>query len=349
MTTSVDADFDLHHTGRSAAVTVHGDVVERFSDGGDDVVEEAPLVAAFAREHHAARVGHRAQRDVALSELALHLDADGWCLLHGGTEPSSFCGDAGIHRITYISFDIVTASVGFIKRTLDIFLALAGLIVTAPLFPLIALAIYRESPGPVFFRQRRAGRLVEVPNGEGPRRFRFEEFEMLKFRTMRVGAEKERGVVLAEENDPRITKVGRILRRLRLDELPQLVNVLRGDMSVIGPRPEQPQLIDHLSAAIPYFEERMRGVKPGITGFAQVSLGYTGRPLPGSPILAFREVLTNPFKVDEAEGALADDMRIKLLYDLAYGATLQNLADFLRMELYILFRTPWVMIRGVGR
>lgn len=227
-------------------------------------------------------------------------------------------------------------------------LAVTGLVLAAPLFPLIALAIVRESPGPVFFLQRRAGRLVEVPGVGGGRNFRFEPFDMLKFRTMRVGAERA-GAVLAAEDDPRITRVGRWLRKVRLDELPQLINVLKGDMSVIGPRPEQPQLIENLAAAIPYFEERMRGVKPGITGFAQVSLGYTGRPLPGSPILAFQNALTNPFKVEEAEGALADDMRIKLLYDLAYGATLQSLRDFLRMELYILFRTPLVMLRGLGR
>lgn len=243
----------------------------------------------------------------------------------------------------------VTDSVRIIKRALDVVLAVLGIALTAPFVPLIAAAIYLESPGPIFFKQRRAGRLVEVTGGAARRRFRFEQFEMIKFRTMRVGAEKEKGAVLAAENDPRITRVGRLLRRCRLDELPQLINVLKGDMSVIGPRPEQPQLIQHLSAAIPYFEERMRGVKPGITGFAQVSLGYTGRPPPGSPILAFREVLTNPFKVDEAEGALADDMRIKLLYDLAYGATLQSLSAFLRMELFILLRTPWVMLRGVGR
>jgi lipopolysaccharide/colanic/teichoic acid biosynthesis glycosyltransferase len=243
----------------------------------------------------------------------------------------------------------VTDSVRIIKRALDILLAVVGLILTAPLFPLIAAAIYLESPGPVMFRQRRAGRLVEVHNGPSGRRFRFEQFEMLKFRTMRVGADKERGAVVAAVDDPRITRVGGFLRRTRLDELPQLINVLRGDMSVIGPRPEQPQLIENLSAAIPYFEERMRGVKPGITGFAQVSLGYTGRPPPGSPILAFQDVLTNPFKVEEAEGALADDMRIKLLYDLAYGATLQSFSDFMRMEMFILLRTPLVMLRGLGR
>jgi lipopolysaccharide/colanic/teichoic acid biosynthesis glycosyltransferase len=251
-------------------------------------------------------------------------------------------------RATYILTRNVTDSVRIIKRALDILLAALGIALTLPFFPVIAAAIYLESPGPVFFRQKRAGRLVEVESGEG-RRFRFEQFEMLKFRTMRIGAEKEKGAVIAEENDPRITRVGRILRRCRLDELPQLFNVLKGEMSVIGPRPEQPQLIENLSAAIPYFEERMRGVKPGITGFAQVSLGYTGQPPPGSPILAFRDVLTNPFKVDEAEGALADDMRIKLLYDLAYSATLQSLSDFLRMEFYILWRTPMVMLRGVGR
>jgi len=239
--------------------------------------------------------------------------------------------------------------VRIIKRALDILLAVVGIVLTAPLIPLIAAAIYLESPGSIFFRQRRAGRLVEVRNGPGGRRFRFEQFEMIKFRTMRVGADKEKGAVLASVDDPRILRVGRFLRRTRLDELPQLFNVLKGDMSVIGPRPEQPQLIEDLSAAIPYFEERMRGVKPGITGFAQVSLGYTGRPPPGSPILAFQDVLTNPFKVEEAEGALADDMRIKLLYDLAYGATLQSFSDFLRMELFILLRTPLVMLRGVGR
>jgi lipopolysaccharide/colanic/teichoic acid biosynthesis glycosyltransferase len=240
----------------------------------------------------------------------------------------------------------VTASVRIVKRFLDIALAAVGVVLTLPFYPLIAAAIYRESPGPVFFRQRRAGRLLEGPQGQG---LRFEEFEMLKFRTMRIGAEREKGAVVASQDDPRITRVGRFLRKSRLDELPQLLNVLRGDMSVIGPRPEQPQLIQQLAAAIPYFEERMRGVKPGITGFAQISLGYTGRPPPGSPISAYADGLTNPFKLSEAEGALADDMRIKLLYDLAYTATLQSLKDFLAMELMILVRTPVVMVRGLGR
>jgi lipopolysaccharide/colanic/teichoic acid biosynthesis glycosyltransferase len=247
----------------------------------------------------------------------------------------------------------VAASVQIIKRALDILLAIVGMLLTLPLYPVIAAAIYCEGPGPVFFRQRRAGRLTEDPSkerpkGRSPRRHRFEEFSMLKFRTMHVGSDG-RGAVLAEENDPRITKVGRVLRRTRLDELPQLLNVLKGDMSIIGPRPEQPALIEDLALAIPYFEERMRGVRPGITGYAQVSLGYTGRPLPGSEIKAFEKDLTNPFKVDGADGALADDMRVKLIYDLAYTASLENLAAYVRMELYILLQTPLVMLRGLGR
>jgi lipopolysaccharide/colanic/teichoic acid biosynthesis glycosyltransferase len=243
----------------------------------------------------------------------------------------------------------VTDSVRIIKRALDILLAVMGLALTAPFLPIVALAIYVESPGPIFFRQRRAGRLVEVRNGPSGRKFFFEQFEMIKFRTMRVGAEKEKGAIIAEENDPRITRIGKLLRRVRLDELPQLFNVLKGEMSVIGPRPEQPQLIQNLSAAIPYFEERMRGVKPGITGLAQVALGYSGKPGDNSDAARFLGSLTNPFKVDGADGSLADDMRMKLLYDLAYCASLEDLHTYLRTELSIIVRTPLVMLRGLGK
>jgi lipopolysaccharide/colanic/teichoic acid biosynthesis glycosyltransferase len=166
---------------------------------------------------------------------------------------------------------------------------------------------------------------------------------------MRPDAEQLTGAVLAAENDPRITRIGRILRKTRLDELPQLWNVLKGDMSIVGPRPERPELFEHLVMAIPYFEERMRGAKPGITGFAQVSLGYTGRPLPGSPIAAYESTLTNPFKLEQTEGSAADDMRVKLLFDLAYVSALERFSTFIRMELLVLFRTPLVMLRGLGR
>ena len=171
---------------------------------------------------------------------------------------------------------------------------------------------------------------------------------MMKFRSMRMDAEKHTGPVLATEDDPRITKVGKFLRRTRLDEVPQFLNVLRGDMSLVGPRPERPELAEQLAMAIPYFEERMRDVKPGITGLAQVSLTYTGKPPPNSDVAKFESELTNPFKIEGAEDALADGMRVKLLYDLAYSAHTENLGDFLRVELAILLKTPLVMLRALG-
>ena len=235
-------------------------------------------------------------------------------------------------------------SVRFAKRAIDVIGAAAGLALTAPLMPLIAAAIYLESPGPVMFRQRRAGSLKSVTTTNGVRNLEFEEFEMHKFRTMIVDAEKKTGVVIAGADDPRITKVGKFLRKSRLDELPQFWDVLRGKMSLVGPRPERPELLQQLSYAIPLFEERMRDVKPGITGLAQISLGYTGSIPEGSEIAKLAATLQNPWDLEETKGSLADDMRIKLLYDLAYTASLERLDTFLRTELGIIFKTPLVML-----
>ncbi|HWN67615.1 MAG TPA: sugar transferase, partial [Haliangium sp.] len=172
---------------------------------------------------------------------------------------------------------------------------------------------------------------------------------MHKFRTMRTDAEKFTGAVVASQDDPRVTRVGRFLRKTRLDEIPQLFEVLRGTMSLVGPRPERPELLENLAFAIPFFEERMRDMKPGITGLAQVSLGYQGDIPPGSEIESFANTLQNPFDLEETKGSLADDMRIKLLYDLAYAASAEKLSSYLAMELKILFKTPLVMLRGAGR
>jgi lipopolysaccharide/colanic/teichoic acid biosynthesis glycosyltransferase len=244
----------------------------------------------------------------------------------------------------------MTPAVRLIKRAIDIAGAAAGLALTLPLYPAVAIAIALESPGPILFRQRRAGELLGMAGPEeGPVRLRFREFEILKFRTMRPDAEAATGPVLASANDSRVTRVGRFLRKSRLDEVPQFWNVLRGEMSLVGPRPERPELINDIALAVPFFEERMRGVKPGITGLAQVSLGYTGSPPPGHEINQYLGSLTNPFKIDGAEGALADDLRMKLLYDLAYCAATEELATFLRAEVGILLRTPLTMLRAIGR
>ncbi|RMH40657.1 MAG: glycosyl transferase [Deltaproteobacteria bacterium] len=239
----------------------------------------------------------------------------------------------------------MTPAVRITKRLVDVVASAAGLLVTAPLFPIIGAAIYLDSPGPILFRQRRAGPLVDT-NG---RTFQTREFDMVKFRTMRPDAEKYTGPVVAGENDPRVTRVGRFLRKTRLDELPQLWNVLTGSMSLVGPRPERPELLRNLALAIPLFEERMRGVKPGITGLAQVSLGYTGKPIEGSEVLQHAAALTNPFGLEEADGAEADEFRMKLLYDMAYLASLEKFSTYLRMEASIIARTPLVMLGARGR
>ncbi len=220
-----------------------------------------------------------------------------------------------------------------------------GLVVTAPLMPIIAAAVYIDSPGPILFRQKRAGSLKSIKNEGGRKLLTFDEFHMHKFRTMIPNAEAKTGVVVAGADDPRITKVGKFLRKSRLDELPQFWDVLRGKMSLVGPRPERPELLQDLSYAIPLFEERMRDVKPGITGLAQISLGYTGSIPEGSEIGKLAATLQNPWDLDETKGSLADDMRIKLLYDLAYTASLERFDTFIRTELGIILKTPLVMLK----
>lgn len=248
----------------------------------------------------------------------------------------------------------VHRSVRIVKRVFDVIGSSLGLALTLPLYPVIAAAIYMESPGDIFIRQRRAGQLrpPAAPPGNGTPRTvqqpKFEEFVMMKFRSMRPDAEKMTGPVLATQDDPRITKIGKILRKTRLDELPQFINVLRGDMSIVGPRPERPELAEQLAMAIPYFEERMRDVKPGITGLAQISLSYSGKPLPNTDAAKYEADLVNPFKIEGAEESVADHMRVKLLYDLAYSAATEDLRHFLPVEIGIIVKTPLVMLRALG-
>ena len=148
----------------------------------------------------------------------------------------------------------------FVKRLLDILFGIVGLLNLATILPFVALAIYLDSPGPIFYRQVRAGRSGKP-------------FSIIKFRTMSVDAEKDGKACWATEGDVRITRVGRFLRQTGMDELPQVLNVLRGEMSIVGPRPERPQFIKHLEREIPFYRTRLM-VKPGLTGWAQVRYKY---------------------------------------------------------------------------
>ena len=191
------------------------------------------------------------------------------------------------------------------RRLLNIALAFTALVLFLPLGLIIAVAVKLSSPGPVFYTQTRVGvnRRRRLPPGSSYREADRggKPFTMYKFRTMRVNGHKQ---VWATPDDPRITRVGKILRLYRLDELPQLVNVLLGDMDIVGPRPEQPAIFAQLREEIPGYQERQR-VRPGITGWAQINLHYDSS---------------------------IDDVRRKLSFDLEYISR-RSLTEDLRIML----------------
>ncbi|WP_407833027.1 sugar transferase [Vibrio rotiferianus] len=199
------------------------------------------------------------------------------------------------------------------KRIFDVVISLVILLITLPLFPLIALAILSSSKGPVIYRQLRVGR--STPD-------QMDLFNIMKFRTMYVDAEQRSGAVWASKNDPRITPVGRVLRKTRLDEIPQLFNVLKGEMSLIGPRPERPDFYQKLEDEIPFFVERTYGVLPGITGLAQVNQGYD---------------------------SCIEDVRRKVAFDHSYALSLDSYKSWITTDISIMTRTLVVMIDGRGQ
>jgi len=247
----------------------------------------------------------------------------------GGREPArgevagqaSAASGKGLQRI-----DKVMA----MKRVFDIVVAASAIAVVSPLMLIAALVTKIESPGPVLFIQERIGlnrrrsdrrsRQIRINLEErtGPERRRRDNpgrpFKIYKFRTMVQNAE-DAGPVLACENDPRITRFGRIMRKTRIDELPQFINVIRGDMSIIGPRPERSYFIDKMKQDVPEITKRLV-VKPGITGLAQVENGYT---------------------------KTIDEMKHRLDYDLKYIDDLS-----ITQEIKILLKTVYVVVTGKG-
>jgi len=190
----------------------------------------------------------------------------------------------------------------FARRVVSVVASLILLLVILPFLPFIALAIKLDSPGAIFYRQKRVGQRGKV-------------FQCIKFRTMRSDAEATSGPSWADEADPRITRVGRWLRRSRLDEVPQLWNVLRGDMGFVGPRPERPEFVEWLIREIPYYNFR-HTIRPGITGWAQVCYQY---------------------------GASLEEAKEKLQYDLYYTKNMS-----LGLDMVIILRSIKIVLFGYG-
>ena len=213
-------------------------------------------------------------------------------------------------RIDYVNAGWLVFGDGFnqgvyrttVKRIFDIVCSMVLILLASPVMLATALAIVMESKGPVFYRQERVGANGRV-------------FKVNKFRSMRTDAEKDGKPVWAAAQDSRVTRVGNIIRRLRIDELPQLFNVLRGEMSLVGPRPERPYFVEQLTQEIPYYAVR-HSIKPGVTGWAQVKYQY---------------------------GSTVEDSQEKLQYDLYYVKNHSLFLDFV-----ILFETIGVVLTGKG-
>ncbi len=204
------------------------------------------------------------------------------------------------------------------RRLLNMCVAGVGVLLAAPIMCVVAILVKLTSPGPVIYTQTRVGldKRAPGPDADNHRRTRDiggKPFEIYKFRTMRVNAEAGIGAVWATPSDPRLTPIGGFLRKYRLDEIPQLFNVLKGDMNIVGPRPERPQLFEGLKQDIEYYQHRQRA-KPGITGLAQVSQQYD---------------------------SCLDDVRRKVQYDLEYlrrRSVAQDIKIMLKTVPVVLFR-----------
>jgi sugar transferase (PEP-CTERM system associated) len=231
-------------------------------------------------------------RGVVIEDASLLMERVTGKLPLNGLNPSSLIFTSGFK---------VNVLQQFSRRLVSMAVSLIGLLICLPCIPFLVLAVRLSSPGPIFFRQTRIG-------------LRGRRFSIIKFRTMRQDAEVD-GAVWAEKNDPRVTPLGRFMRTTRLDEIPQLWNVLRGEMGFVGPRPERPEFVEWLTKEIPFYELRHM-VRPGITGWAQVRYKY---------------------------GASLEETKQKLEYDLYYVKHLS-----LGLDLLIMFETIKTIVLGRG-
>jgi sugar transferase (PEP-CTERM system associated) len=287
----------------------HAEPDEVAAIGAERIVGEAKDVEAVVRTLEVDRVAVSIEerRGGLPFQALLNCKLAGTVVEEGQALYERLTGKIAVERLrpSYLIFSEgfeLTKGAHFAKRTLDLFLSSLGLAISLPILLAVAAAIKLDTRGPVFFRQTRVGKGGRV-------------FTLLKFRSMRVDAESATGPVWAREGDDRVTRIGAVIRRLRLDELPQMIHVLRGEMSFVGPRPERPFFVETLKKEIPFYGERLT-VKPGITGWAQINYPY---------------------------GSSTRDALEKLQYDLYYVKHTS-----VRFDLYILLNTVKVVLLRKG-
>ncbi len=283
----------------------HGEAPPLF--GRTNLVEAGDLEAIVRQHGVSSMIVAPDEHTVLPVSQLIHLRTRGVQVRDGNSTIASLTGRIPLETVPTNWFIFSegfrrTRPIAAFKRILDLVASVAGLLLSAPIMALTAAAVKFDSAGPVLFRQTRVGL--------GGR-----SFEVLKFRSMRADAEAVSGAQWAQENDPRVTRIGKHLRKFRLDELPQFINVIRGDMSFVGPRPERPEFVTQLRRQIPYYDER-HTVRPGITGWAQVCYPY---------------------------GASVEDALRKLEYDLFY---LKGMSFF--FDAAIVFKTVQIVLFGRG-
>ncbi|MCP4322950.1 MAG: sugar transferase [Psychromonas sp.] len=220
--------------------------------------------------------------------------------------------DTANQQTAYNQCDYIHPTVKHGKRLFDILFSITAMLLLLPALPFIAIAIKLDSQGPIFYLQQRLGK-----SDQGKKRL----FNIIKFRTMGTDAEKDGIPLLAEKSDPRITRVGHILRKTRLDETPQFINILLGQMSVIGPRPERPELTTAIDKKMPFFSERTYQVLPGLTGLAQIKQSYLSS---------------------------VNDIDQKLAFDHSYSLSISKPSTWLKTDLSILIQTVLTVLKCNG-
>lgn len=213
-------------------------------------------------------------------------------------------------------------SVRITKRVFDIVMSLFVIVALFPIWAVIGFLIWKEDHGSIFYKQRRVG-------------LHSKEFILFKFRTMIMDAESKTGVGLTKVGDARITKVGDFLRKTRLDEIPNFINVLLGDMSVVGPRAERREIYQKLEADFPMVWKRTQFIKPGITGFAQIELNSDGSIDEASRV--------HPHLPEGDVGKPEDIVRYKMYYDFAYAIKLLSFRNFVKADAIAILKTPYIM------